>query len=366
MIRTATVTWVKFFNFGSYLQAYALQQILLQHGYDNDILNDVQIQSERLEKRHFRSLRMKMSSLKDFLKNRNYFKAKKIINQKYIVFAEKYLKINSKILPLSLLNQQYDVFICGSDQIWHPSLDVFSPYYYLEFATKKKIAYAPSIGTFDYPEEFIPKVRPLLDRFDRISVREEQGAEILSAFMNKEIQVVLDPTLLLERQSWEILIKDKPLKREKYILCYFLTPNSWYLDYVRNFAVQKQLSIKIFGTHSSYLKWDECILAGPEDFLDYIYNSEYFFTDSFHGSIFSILFEKRFYTFQRFENTERHNQNSRIVHLFSLLGLEEYLIKQTELDKIEILSPINYEQVKEKLDVYRKESLCYLLNALKN
>ena len=100
--------------------------------------------------------------------------------------------------------------------------------------------------------------------------------------------------------------------------------------------------------------------------MDYIYNSEYFFTDSFHGSIFSILFEKRFYTFQRFENTERHNQNSRIVHLFSLLGLEEYLIKQTELDKIEILSPINYEQVKEKLDVYRKESLCYLLDALKS
>lgn len=366
MIRTATVTWIKFFNFGSYLQAYALQQILLQHGYENDILSDTLIQCERLGKRCFTSLRKKIACLKNFLRDRKYFKAEKNIQKKYAVFAGKYLRINDNIFPLSLLNQQYDAFICGSDQIWYPSADIFSPYYYLGFAIKKKIAYAPSIGTIDYPEEFISKVRPLLSKFDSISVREEQGVEILSTFINKEIQVVLDPTLLLERQSWEVLIKDKPLKKDKYILCYFLTPNSWYLDYVRSFAAQKQLPIKIFATHSCFLKWDECILAGPEDFLDYIYHSEYFFTDSFHGSIFSVLFEKTFYTFQRFENTEKHNQNSRIIHLFSLLGLEEYLIKQTELAKIDKLLPICYDQVKQKLEVYRKESLCYLLNALNN
>lgn len=366
MIRTATVTWIKYFNFGSYLQAYALQQVLLQHGYENDILNDTLIQSERIEKRHFGSLRKKVSCLKVFVRNRRYFKAEKVIQRKYAAFAERYLRINDNVFPLSLLNLQYDAFICGSDQIWYPSVDIFSPYYYLGFATKKKIAYAPSIGTSDYPEEFIYKIRPLLNEFDSISVREEQGAEMLSTFMNKEIQVVLDPTLLLERQSWEVLVKDKLSRKEKYILCYFLTPNSWYLDYVRRFAAQKQLPIKIFATHPCFLKWDEFILAGPEEFLDYIYHSEYFFTDSFHGSIFSILFEKIFYTFQRFENTEKHNQNSRIVHLFSLLGIEEYLIKQAELAKIDSLLPISYDQVKQKLEVYRKESIFYLLNALDN
>lgn len=365
MKKTATVTWIKYHNFGTFLQAYALQQVILCQGYDNDILDDTSIREERKSGRG-RLLRGIAGHLRSFLKRDDYFWIQRRADRYYWDFRKKYLKVNTRIQPLKSLNRKYDTFICGSDQIWYPSLNIYSPYYYLSFAEKRKVAYAPSIGTIDYPAEFVPKVRPLLEKFDNLSVREKQGAEILSTMLGREVGSVLDPTLLLEGESWKIFVKDVSPVKEKYILCYFLTPNRWYMEYVQEFARRMDLPVKIFCTQRCYLDWADIVTAGPEEFLDYIWHSDYFFTDSFHGSIFSILFEKRFCTFKRFADTSKLNQNSRVTHLFALLGLEDYFISESRIGEVESLSVIDWSRVKEKLDVYRRQSLDYLTNALKD
>lgn len=366
MKRIATVTWIKHYNFGTYLQAYALQQIIRNQGYNNDILDDASIVEEGLQNRRFLFFRKWAGGLKALVINRKYNKVKRVSERAYQNFRAKYLKINSEIQPLESLDRLYDIFICGSDQIWCPNLNIYSPYYYLGFTKKKKIAYAPSVGIFYYPEKFIPKVQPLLERFDSLSVREEQARKLLSSFLSKPVYTVLDPTLLLNKEAWKVFIKDRIPTSERYILCYFLTPTSWYLDFVRVFANKMHLPIKVFCTCPDFLEWDGNISAGPEEFLNYIYYSEYFFTDSFHGSIFSILFEKQFYTFKRFDETDDLNQNSRIIHLFSLLGLKDYFIDREDTGKINLLDSINYEEVGRRLNTYRKQSLDYLINALKD
>ncbi|WP_251623273.1 polysaccharide pyruvyl transferase family protein [Odoribacter lunatus] len=366
MKKTATVTWIKYNNFGTYLQAYALQQVIRREGYDNDILDDSLIIEEGVQNERFLLFRRQLGEWKCFVTNRKYSCLKKKSERAYQDFQRKYLKINTRILPLEKLDSQYDMFICGSDQIWFPHINIYSPYYYLDFTQKKKIAYAPSVGVCDYPKEFVLKTRPLLERFDYLSAREEQGAQLLASFLEKPICTVLDPTLLLEGEVWKRFVKEGVQEKEKYVLCYFLTPNVWYLNYVKEFANRFHLPLKIFCTHPSYVAWEGCIAAGPEEFLNYIYHSEYFFTDSFHGSIFSILFEKRFCTFKRFTDSSKENQNSRILHLFNLLGLSKYFVGESDAGRIEGLGQIDYSSVKEKLSTHRKQSLDYLVNALKN
>ncbi len=366
MKKTATVTWIKYHNFGTFLQAYALQQVVVYLEYDNDILDDSSIREEGKSGTCFRLLRRIAGCLRSFLKRDGYFRIQRRTDRCYSDFRQKYLRINTRIRPLESLNRKYDAFICGSDQIWYPGSDIYSPYYYLSFAEKKKVAYAPSIGTTDYPAEFVPKVRPLLERFDHLSVREQQGAGILSAMLGREVRPVLDPTLLLEGKAWKIFVKEVSPVKGKYILCYFLTPNRWYMEYVQEFAKRMDLPVKIFCTQRCYLDWADCVTAGPEEFLDYIWHSDYFFTDSFHGSIFSILFEKRFCTFKRFADTSKLNQNSRVIHLFALLGLEDYFIGKSRIGEVESLPVIDWSRVKEKLDVCRRQSLEYLTTALKD
>lgn len=366
MKKTATVTWIKYYNFGTYLQAYALQQVILENGYENDILDDSSVVEEGRQNKRSCFLRSLLGKAKLYLTHPKYVNYTKKSEKAYRDFRRKYLKIESQIRPLERLNSQYDIFVCGSDQIWAPHVNIYSPYYYLDFAWKKKIAYAPSVGVCVYPKEFVPKVLPLLKRFEHLSVREEQGARLLASFLETPVCRVLDPTLLLEGKVWKRFIKDVAPIEGKYVLCYFLTPNLWYLNYVKEFANKAGLPLKIFCTHPSYVMWEGCIAAGPEEFLNYIYHSAYFFTDSFHGSIFSILFEKEFYTFKRFADSSENNQNSRILNLFNLLGLNDYFVGESDTGRIGVLGQIDYSSVRERLVDYRKQSLDYLVDALKN
>lgn len=363
--KTATVTWIKYHNFGTYLQAYALQQAILSLGFQNEILDDSLLGNEKKKYTTKGLIKNFYVLIKKCILFNFYFRRKSSIKF-YQRFRNKYLHVNEDILPLHSIADKYDIFICGSDQIWFPSEHIFSPYYYLDFTQKKKIAYAPSIGTSVYPEYFKSKVKPLLEQFSFLSVREKTGADLLAEFVNKPIVTVIDPTLLLPKSHWERFIKDRDKKEDNYILCYFLTPNPWYMEYVKEFAKRKNLPVKIFATDVKYINWKNLLFAGPEEFLNAIYKSTYFFTDSFHGSIFSILFEKRFYTFQRFEEDSQFNQNSRVRNLFRLLELEDYFFNINDLEKIDSLSFPDYRKVKMLLEQCRQESITYLKNALEN
>ena len=370
--KVAIVTWIKYNNFGTFLQAFALQKVLRDMGCDSCILDDHTITEEgrsvyspSILKRWYYSFRFLLSLL--LRKGIGLYLKEKRSHKLYDQFRRRYLNVDTQIQPLSALDERYDVFVCGSDQIWYPSTLIYSPYYYLNFTQKKKIAYAPSIGTSQYPAEFIPKVKPLLERFDKLSVRERIGAEIISSITGRKVPAVLDPTLLLNRSDWEKLIQLKTFCKQEYVLCYFLTYNETYIHFVLDYAHRRSLKVVGFalsGQRNDYA--DKVLAAGPQEFLSAIKYAKMVFTDSFHGTIFSLHFRKLFYTFKRFADNDCNNQNSRINNLLQLAGLESYFIDMDNLTRIDQLPAINYDVVEDKILHERDKSILYLKEAFMN
>lgn len=355
--QTATVTWISYHNFGTFLQAYALQQTLLRLGYKNKIISDRhRIPPSWLPPRE-NALRAIKSKIKRLLRGQS------TSDQLYNDFRQKHLLIDTET-DAAKLNTKYEIMLCGSDQIWSPYLK-FDSFYYLDFFQGRKVAYAPSIGTDRWSVEYISNTAPLLRQFSSISVREADSANALSRELGCEIPAVVDPTLLLSGEEW----KKKLLRRNKnkggYILCYFLTPNSWYTDFIQNYAKQQNKAIKVFDTHKEYEALGELVQAGPKEFLACINEADEVFTDSFHASIFSILFHKKFTTFKRFEDGGEKDQNLRIHNLFSALGLEAHFIGREELSTISSKALPDYQAVETRLQELREESISYLINALK-
>lgn len=357
-IKTATVTWITYYNCGTFLQAYALQHIVESLGYENIILNDA-VQVKGIRPFYKRILSTMKEKFVEVLKHNHSTRIKRCYN----VFKKKYLRIDWNTADLDKVNHKYDIFLCGSDQIWSPILADFKPYYFLNFTDKKKIAYAPSLGSYSANEEWIKNAEPLLRRFSFISVREEQGANIISQILGKEIPTVLDPTLLLMPNDWNAIVPAKIIKSKRpYLFCYLLTYNKEYLRYAQTYANEHGYLFVCMGISSSYNNQaDKVIWGGPLEFLSAIKYAEVVITDSFHATIFSLLFKRDFFTLKRFKDSAWNNQNSRLENLLKKLSIEERFIVANEWNKI---GQIDYDSVFNKLNKERKKSLDYLRSAL--
>ncbi len=351
-MKTATVTWIYYENFGTFLQAYALQRSIENLGHENHIIDDSFFYKPGTV------IRFK-NRIIDILKGRS-----RKVHNAYSKFTKKHLKLERNFGSVENIADKFDTYLCGSDQIWSPYLK-FNPYYYLGFTTKKKIAYAPSTGTGRCNKEYQDNVKPLIEKFSHIAVREEAGAQMLSSFIDKKIEVVLDPTLLLGQAEWDKIATPIPAT-SPYILCYFLTPNKWYLDYVKEYASKHNKKVKIFNTNPIYKEYGfELINAGPSEFVSYIKQAQKVFTDSFHSSIFSIIYHKEFVTFKRFKDGGENDQNARIANLFKKLGVDTHFIGEENIERVETLEKPNYTAIDAKLSQLRAASLAYLENALK-
>lgn len=362
MKHTAIVTWITYTNFGTYLQAYALQQYIKSLGYKNKILDDAScIHTEISWKYEVKKMLWSFTpAYHVYVRNRT--KAIAMYEQ----FKSKYIDLEKHISDRYYLNSYYDCFICGSDQIWSPLFlkNPHADFYYASFASKKKIAYAPSIGVSAIPEELKFRYVQLIADFKSLSVREPQGQKNLQELTGNKVPIVVDPTLLLQKEDWEKLL---PVQRDvdKYVLAYFLTPNYMYINYVQKYAETHGLKLKIFFTDKSYCHLSaELITAGPLEFLKYIRNAKFVFTDSFHGSIFASIFNVQFVTFKRFKNGNSINQNSRVENLLNMMGISEHLIDENQIENISNLSPINFEAVKLSLKPFIEVSKQYLQKAL--
>ena len=366
MKKTATVTWITYKNFGTFLQAYALQQFILSLGYENNIIDDKVIVSK---KDNFIA-RIKKKLLIIFSKKcRKYYCNLQESGLKYEQFKKRQLIIDTDLPNYDILNKKYDVFICGSDQIWYPFFleNDSQDYYFASFSNKKKIAYAPSIGVKSMPEYLKTKMNKLVSQFSYISAREIEGCKILGDIVNKEVTHVVDPTLLLNSSQWANLLSPTCIKAG-YILLYLLTYNRKYIEVAFGFARQHKLPIKIFFTQKEYytIPCEKIYGAGPIEFLNQIKNAEYMLTDSFHGSIFSYIFKTQFVTFKRFKDDSELSQNSRVENLLSELGLSQYLIGEDDCSRINRLEKIDFELAEQHINPLIGKSKSYLINALKD
>jgi hypothetical protein len=335
MLKTATLTWNSFYNYGTCLQAYALQHYIESLGYENHIIDDCTIVSavSKSGNRHGVGNKWKRRWRKAWqsvhANYRAFFRCQQLLYRGIDEFKANTLKIDHDTASVLKDEKDYDVYICGSDQIWNPKVltDNRRLFYYAAFTQKKKISYAPSIGSYQILDEWKSKIAELISSFSAISIREEAGREALQELTQQKVELAVDPTLLLDKKEWENVLPCKIDKKEKYILGYILTPNKTHYQISKDYAHRHGLNFYLFMSNlQDYGKADKLISGGPFDFLEYIRNADLVFTDSFHGTIFSAIFETPFYTFKRFTDDSPINQNSRIETLLKNMGAEDRII----------------------------------------
>lgn len=372
MLKTATLTWTSFYNYGTCLQAYALQHYIESLGYENYIIDDSTIiaannaqETDKQKKggwiykwlKKWRKLQQSIHS-----NYRVFYKYQRFLCPSINHFKEKKLKICYDIESVVKDKADFDVFVCGSDQIWKPN-GFENPkwsFYYAAFTNRPKIAYAPSIGAYQIPKKWKEKLSGLIAPFNALSVREEAGRMALQELIDQPVELVADPTLLLSRQEWESLLPNNLIKKEKYVLGYILTPNDTYYRIAKEYAHQHKMKFYLFMLNlQDYGQADKLISGGPFDFLEYVQNADMVFTDSFHGTIFSTIFEIPFFTFKRFSDDSSINQNSRIDTLLMNMGAEERMIDNQQNEPLNN-DTLEFGEIKRRLEPLIEHSKKYL------
>ena len=366
------------YNFGSVLQSFAFQHILNEKGIDAKIINYkkkislmqlLRITNLALVKVKLLNIRKKIYIFTN--SDRKEWWRKKDIN--YKEFIELYINTTPVITGYKLLRKfitSYDVVIVGSDQLWNP-MNNGTHFATVEFAPKNivRYSYATSFGVTNLKKRDISLMKKVLPTFRMISVREQQGAKIINSILGNliDVHVDLDPTILIDGLKWEnILNLDIKRKGEKYILGYFISSNEKYRELIDSIAESKGLHLIVLPHIDQYVRADEkyeeyeVCSAGPIEFLNFIRNAEYVVTDSFHGTVFSILFKKRFCVLDRFARNDLVSMNSRIDNLLSTVDLVERHANSIE-DILDVLNKdINFPRVYNLLQVQREKSLKYI------
>lgn len=380
MKKLAIITGYHIKNYGSALQAYATQRVINEMGINNECIqyqkkNDL---NQALRVFNIPLLRTKIAGIKKKLYAKRYAttlgKNFAIRNEIFDKFVQENFKISKKCYGYEQLQhkiQEYDAVLLGSDQVWNP-LNFGSHYYTLEFVPDDipKIAYAPSFGVSKIPNSQKKQTANYLNRIEYISVREKKGQEIIKELTKKDVPVVVDPTLLLDLAQWKTVYQEEKIEKEPYILCYFLGANQKHREFAQKLQKLTGYKIVTLPYMDEIVKNDfnfaneQLYEVGPSEFLNLINYAEYVCTDSFHGTVFSILHHKKFFTFNRYEERKKASTNSRLKSLLELLNIENRLC-QSNID-VEMIKnqEINYEQVDKKLDTLREESMNYLKNAI--
>lgn len=267
----------------------------------------------------------------------------------------------------------YSAVLVGSDQLWLPS-NIAGDYYTLSFVPEEvnKIAYATSFGVSEIPAYQHQDAKRYLSRIDYLSAREDSGKKLIRMFTGRDVPLVCDPTMLLTAEEWASDVPDERIISEKYIFCYFMGDNPWQRAFVRRLKKHTGCKIVALLHLDQYIKSDEEYAdetpfnVSPTEFINLIKNAEYVCTDSFHGTVFSIIHKRTFFTFRRFCESATLSTNTRIYSLLKRFQLENRLIKQgdkaSDLMKIEI----DYSKVFSILNAFREESIQYLENSLTN
>jgi glycosyltransferase involved in cell wall biosynthesis len=362
--KVAIATWWHYHNYGSSLQATATYNVLKNLGYKPDVINYIP-----------GGTTYPTNPDADREHEESWSKYPRIIDKKREEKFDEYLRRNLTFTSkaqddedLLELNDKYSAFVAGSDQIWAPR--VFDPHYFLDFVSdnRKKIAYAPSIGLPTIENQYVKdRMRELLSQFGHISVREEQGADIIKNELGiNRVDVMPDPTLLLSYEEWrKIIPKAKTIETEKYILCYFLGANENAWGHVKNIANQSGYKIIIIPELQKDDKHGKFINGvGPTEFFNLIDEAEMVLTDSFHGAIFSILTKTPFYVFERFKPESSGSQNSRVYNLLKITDLESRLISYNDITSKTYCFKVEFSKAHKVIAHERKRAIEYLHNSL--
>ena len=367
MKKVGIVTWYKNGNFGGTLQAFALSKIYERLNLEVEFIN-------YNPHKDFSSIFLRY--IKDFIVFLIY-KPIYLTRQRIKHFIELNLRESQLFTKYNVLseyaNKNYLFVSCGSDQIWaiKPNVSQINEFYYLTFVDeKKRLAYAPSIGLNYIPEQHKEQFKELVSKIPYLSVREETGAKLIYDLANIKAHVNLDPTLMLSKLEWNNLLESTRLVNYEYVLCYFLSDNPQYEMFRDKLCTLESIKcINVQINKKGYLD-KNTFAVNPFDFIRLIRDAKYVLTDSYHGMIFSVLFEKQVGIFSRFKDCDKISQNSRINDLLEKLDLEYLLISDIENYNIYDFTTrdINYEKANQRLELNKKRSFDFLnfsINSIK-
>ena len=378
-MRIGILTLPLYCNYGGIIQCYALQTILQRMGHETFIL-----QREFNRKHTF--IGACIYYTKHFIKlllgrqsSWHYYvdpKRHDYIAKNTYQFIEKNIKPRSKHcftteeLKQEYLKQKLNAIIVGSDQVWRPDYSPCITNYYLDFISNndktKKISYGASFGSdkWNYSKEQTILCGTLLQQFDFVSVRESSGIKLCKEHFHIDAKQVVDPTLLLEPEDYQTLLSSNQTKRGN-LFCYILDKNQKKKDIINLIATKNhfkpfesmpQLSDT---TYNLYKDIDKCVYPPIEKWLSAFMEADMVLTDSFHGTVFSIIFNKPFWVIG---NKERGM--ARFDSILSLFNLKNRFIVDYEHRNLNINEPIEWSSVNKKRQELKKESIQFLLNAL--
>lgn len=373
-------------NYGGMLQAYATTKLLDKKNIDYEIIRYKKKKSvsfiiksiPRLFNKVLLNDKIEGIKKKIGFKLHPDFKANNDVRMKafHDFRNEKFIKLSKEYYGYKDLcdnASKYDAIITGSDQLWSPA-GLPTNFYNLMFVpdSVRKVSYASSFGTKYIPWYQKRRTRRYLNRIEFISMRENRGAEIVNELTGRNVKTVLDPVFMLSKEEWDECIPREKKYSEKYIFAYFLGATREYREVITNFAKENNLKIVTLRHLDQYVEFDETFGdyapydVSPADFLNLIRYAEYVCTDSFHGSVFSIIYEKKFITFNRYSDKSKHSKNSRIDSLCQNLNLECRRYDSNKNFDDMLKSEINYKKVNDKLQILLNESNKYIDKALEN
>ena len=345
-------------NYGGILQNFALQQYLKKNGY-SPMTIDFKDPPIRYSTYLYQCLK---TCVAFFIPSRRHPFPRRDVNRRKDrneAFVSKHIcktalvgKYDSRVI------EEYGIeaLVVGSDQVWRPAYNCYLEDMYLRFAAQAdipKISYAASFGVdhWEYTPEQTEACKALAAKFDAISVREGSGIDLCDKHLGVKAVEVIDPTLLLDREDYEKVCSDVPKQKKNVLAAYVLDLTKEKLDYLHELASAKQLEVQIFRADLNSTLTIEGWLAMFRD-------AEFVITDSFHGTVFSIIFNKPFLSF-----TNPVRGNSRFVNLLGKFGLTDRIVSSYQ--KLNVPGEIQWDQVNETIAGLRAEAHNYLTNNLK-
>ena len=362
-MKTGLVTFYHIHHYGALLQAYATERSVERCGSQCEIVDYYVNQNNDLFRRP-----TGLGSAAADVHTALHYAPLKARYQRFEEFSKQYLRISGhrfeSLEELKNAELPYDVILSGSDQIWNPKIfpdGRFDPVFFGAFSRRRKIAYAPSFGIPHVPEGMEEELRGYLAGFSHVSVRERQGQAIVEEVTGKTVPVVLDPTLLLDREEWGAIAQ--PPADKGYILCYCISKPGALSPYIHALAEKAGLPVvQLCGIRQKVHPKAKCVLdAGPAEFLGLFQNASYVCTNSFHGTVFSVQFQKPFFTAVA-PSELAAPESSRTFSILSRLGLTGRIIGKGDTAGLD--DAIDWASVDRRLEEARQSSLTYLRAAL--
>ncbi len=344
-------------NYGSCLQAYALQTAVekIRLGENQEScayhLIPVMLSVVAMEQ----STGTMIRRIKKYISRtiiRNWHR------RPFVPFERAHMKFApvTSLSRLDHLNGEADAFVCGSDVIWRPDLNHNLGAFYLDFAKKYKFSYAASFGQAAIDEDLYEEIGRHLSSFDSISVREPSAAEIVRRCTDKPVRVVADPVLLLERSEWERIAEERRKKRP-YIFAYMTHTNAEIEGFIDRLA--KTTGLPVIRAAWSDRKIHRQVtrrIQSPEEWLAQLRDAQYVVTNSFHATVFSTIFHKKFFTVVH--GKKDGGVNVRMWDYLNRIGLQDRMF--SSVPETFDLGEIDFSQPDAVISGMREEGLRYL------